>query len=124
MINTAMINAAMTGGAGRVTSLSPEEAHRYLVQMLPVKGAQVTSSSETTLSGAVRVDKKPSCLIACVLAIFLIIPAIIYLAVAGKSTSDPFAIEILSHPEGSSVIVSGRGAGLKAARSAVNSMPR
>lgn len=119
-----MINAAMAAGGGRVTSLTPEETHRYLVQMLPVKGAQVTSSSPTTLSGAVRVEKKPSCLIACVLAIFLIIPAIIYLAVAGKSSSDPFAIEITPHPNGSSVTASGRGQGLKAARSAINSLPQ
>lgn len=119
-----MINAALAAGAGRVTSLSPDETHRYLVQMLPVKGAQVTSSSETTLSGAVRVDKKPSCLIAGVLAIFFVIPAFIYLAVAGKSSSDPFAIEIIPHPQGSSVIASGRGQGLKAARAAINSLPR
>lgn len=119
-----MLAQLSVGGSNeRTTSLSPSEAHRFLMQMLPNKGAQITSHSQTMIAGAVHEEKKPSCIVACILAIFFILPAIIYLVVAGKSRVHPFSIEIAPQNGGSWVVVSGRGPGLKAARAAIRGLP-
>lgn len=68
--------------------------------------------------------QKASCLVACFLALFFIIPAIIYLAAAGKSgRSYSFSISVNPESQGSRVVASGQGLGLRAAQRAVKALP-
>jgi hypothetical protein len=96
-----------------------------LVQALTSGGAQITSQTASLIAGKVETPaQKPSCLVACFLALFFIIPAIIYLVAAGKSgRSYSFSITLTPEAQGSRVLATGQGRGLRAAQRALTSLP-
>lgn len=105
------------------TSLPPARASTALAQALTSRGAQVTTRTENMITGLVRVTKRPSTLVAFVLAIFFVLPAIIYLVVGRKDDTFPFSIAIESEGTGSRVVLSGKGEGLRVARTAAKKLP-
>ncbi len=107
----------------RFTSLPPEQAIGVLLQALVSGGAQITSQAPTVIVGNVITKRQPSCLIASLLFLIFIIPAIIYLMTAGRDVTDPFTISLRPHDNGSWVSGAGQGRGFGAVRYALSQLP-
>jgi hypothetical protein len=86
-------------------------------------GATVISQTERSITGEVRVRKNPSCLIACLLLLLLVVPGIVYLIVAGKDIVEPFSIQLIPEGHGTRAHPAGRGYGMSAAVQAVANLP-
>jgi hypothetical protein len=107
----------------RFTSLAPDQAAAYLTQVLTMGGATVLSQSERAITGEMRIRRNPSCLVATLLFLLLVVPGIVYLVVAGKDTQDPFSIQLIPEGHGTRAHAAGRAHGLNAALRAVEQLP-
>jgi hypothetical protein len=107
----------------RFTSLPPEHALGVLLQALAGGGAQITAQSPTVIVGNVITKNQPSCIVASVLFLIFIIPAIIYLMTAGRDVVEPFSISLRAQDNGTWVSGSGRGRGLAAVKYAIEQLP-
>jgi hypothetical protein len=106
------------------TSLPPDQAAAYLTQLLTMHGATVHSQTERSITGEVRIRKNPSCLVATLLFLLLVVPGIIYVIVAGKDIQDPFSVQLIPQGQGTLAHAAGRGHGLDAALRAIGRLPR
>jgi len=107
----------------RFTSLPPDQAIAFLIQTLTASGAQVVSQSDRSLTGVMHIRRRPSCLVATILLLLLIVPGIIYLVLAGKDIEDPYSIQILPEGQGSMVHPAGQGYGLDVAMASIARLP-
>ncbi len=105
------------------TVLPPDQTSAFLVQTLTASGAQVVSQTDRSITGVMHIRRRPSCLIATLLFLLLIIPGILYLALAGKDIEDPYSIQILPQGQGSMVHPAGQGYGLEVAQQAITRLP-
>ena len=108
---------------GRFTRLTPYEASVFLAQALASNGAALATRTDTVISGSVRVQRRPSCLLACLLALFFIVPAVIYLAVAGKDATYVFNILLTPQEGGCLLTAIGQGRGLQVALESIEALP-
>lgn len=109
---------------GKYTSLGPDQAASTLVQLLTSGGAVITTQSPSSITGVVNTQNKPSCIVATILFLIFIIPAIIYMIVASKNTSDPFSLALTPDGTGTRINGNGQGRGLVAINWAVDQLPR
>jgi len=112
-----------TGTAARFTPLPPDQAIAFLIQTLTASGAQVVSQSGSSLTGVMHIRRRPSCLVATILLILLIVPGIIYLTLAGKDIEDPYSIQVIPQGQGSMIHPAGQGYGLDVAVAAIARLP-
>ena len=110
--------------AARFTSMAPDQTAALLIQTLTASGAQVLSQSERSITGVMHIRRRPSCIVATLLFLLLVIPGIIYLVIAGKDIDDPYSIQILPEGQGAMVHPAGQGFGLKVAVAAIDRLPR
>lgn len=109
--------------AARFTPMAPDQTIALLIQTLTASGAQVLSQSERSITGVMHIRRRPSCVVAFLLFILLIIPGIIYLVIAGKDIDDPYSIQVLPEGQGSMVHPAGQGFGLQVAVAAISRLP-
>jgi hypothetical protein len=108
----------------RFTSLAPDQAAAYLTQVLTMHGATVLTQTERSITGEMRIRKNPSCLVATLLFLLLVVPGIVYLIVAGKDIQDPYSIQLIPEGHGTRAHPAGRGHGLNAALRATEQLPQ
>jgi hypothetical protein len=106
------------------TPLPPDQAAAYLTQVLTMHGATVLTQTERSITGEMRIRRNPSCLVASLLFLLLVVPGIVYLVVAGKDIQDPFSIQLIPEGQGTRAHAAGRGHGLNAALRAIQRLPR
>ena len=118
-----MSNKKKTTIEARFTALPPDQAIAFLIQTLTASGAQVVSQSDRSLTGVMHIRRRASCLVATILLLLLVVPGIIYLAVAGKDIDDPYSIQIIAEGQGSMIHPAGQGYGLEVAVAAMARLP-
>ena len=107
----------------RFAPLAPDQTIALLIQTLTASGATVLSQSERSIAGVMHIRRRPSCVVAFLLFILLVIPGIIYLVIAGKDIDDPYSIQVLPEGQGSMVHPAGQGFGLRAPVAAIARLP-
>ena len=110
--------------AATFTPLPPDQAAALLVQTLTASGAQVASQTDRSITGVMHIRRRPSCVIAFLLFILLIIPGIIYLVIAGKDIDDPYSLQLIPEGQGTMVHPAGQGYGLEVAVAAIKHLPQ
>lgn len=112
-----------TSSPATFTSLAPDQAAALLCQTLTASGAQVTTQTDRSITGIMHIRRRPSCIIAFLLFMLLIIPGVIYLVIAGKDIDDPYSIQVIPEGQGSMVHAAGQGYGLEVATEAIRRLP-
>lgn len=93
------------GGSGdRQTSLSPPEAQREIVRVLPLAGILVKSEQPGQVHAAIPVKGETNVALVIILCFICIIPGIIYAIVSSRTSMMPATIQLASSPSGSTII--------------------
>jgi hypothetical protein len=74
----------VAGGAQRYTSLSIVQAQSEAVRLLPLAGIQIKGHSPGQVHGVVVTAGQPNWVIAVLLIIFCVVPAVIYLLLSSR----------------------------------------
>lgn len=115
---------ASATSSGKWTSLPPAQAAAVMAQLLTGHGAVITTQSADGLSGYVTTKSNPSCIVATILFLIFIVPAIIYMIAASKTVQDPFSVMFIADRGGTRMHGNGQGRGLAAVVWAADQLPR
>src|SRR5262245_25620388 len=78
-----------------VSKMRPSEILDEVTASLTTDGGVVTTRSESSITGYVKVEQRGSIVVALLLGILCVVPAIIYVIVKWKGRQDAFSISVV-----------------------------
>lgn len=105
------------------TTLPPNVTGDHLAFAVAQQGGTITAKTPTMITGTFTTHRSPNVLVAILLFVLCIIPAIIYLITESKDRTEPFTVTITPAGQGSDIHVAGAGSAAHAARTAAMRLP-
>lgn len=106
------------------TSLPPHVAGDHLAFAVAQQGGTITTKGPGVITGTFTTHRSPNVLVAILLFLLCIIPAIIYLISESKDRTEPFTVTLQPAGQGTHIHVAGAGAAAHAARTSAMRLPR